>query len=141
MGCDEHPYVEAKIFGKWVYLGALTSYRNYGMFGIMSGVRDYDEGKRVLEDEPDNRREFPRDLSKALETKLRWELRVPQDEPVSVGDSGYHSENCLYGEEIKQAIKLFIEEYGEYQEHYTGVVRLLEHPLVEDVRVIIYYDS
>ena len=39
MGCDIHPFLEAKIQGKWIYIGNVLSYRNYVLFNKLSGVR------------------------------------------------------------------------------------------------------
>lgn len=41
MGCDIHPFLEAKIQGKWIYIGNVLSYRNYSLFSKLSGVRGY----------------------------------------------------------------------------------------------------
>lgn len=43
MGCDIHPFLEAKFGGKWMCLGSLISHRNYGLFGKLSGVRREEE--------------------------------------------------------------------------------------------------
>lgn len=43
MGCDIHLHTERKIKGKWVNLNSdLGVHRNYTLFAILAGVRNYD---------------------------------------------------------------------------------------------------
>lgn len=41
MGCDIHVHVELKIDGVWEHYSSPYVWRNYGLFGLLAGVRGY----------------------------------------------------------------------------------------------------
>lgn len=60
MGCDIHVWTEAKIRGKWVALGHPRVNRNYELFALLAGVRNYENIAPISEP-----RGLPEDASEA----------------------------------------------------------------------------
>jgi hypothetical protein len=66
MGCDIHVHVEVKIKGKWLHYGVYFVERNYLLFAILAGVRNYDKVLPFVEP-----RGIPKDVSDL--TLFDWE--------------------------------------------------------------------
>ena len=88
MGCDIHAHIEVKMNDEWVHYSALTCLdRDYMFFGIIAGVRCYEEQKFEV-------RGFPEDATKI--TKMDYDLW---------GEDA-HTHSWLKGDEVVEAIKL-----------------------------------
>lgn len=49
MGCDIHVHIEVKMEGKWRHYSAPNVRRNYNLFALMAGVRNYENITPVSE--------------------------------------------------------------------------------------------
>ena len=49
MGCDIHAHIEVKVEDKWRHFSTPSVERNYRLFALMAGVRNYDEIEPIAE--------------------------------------------------------------------------------------------
>lgn len=88
MGCDVHAYVEYSHDGKyWSNLTDNAGHRDYTMFGIMAGVRDYN-GVKLFD--PKGLPEGP--LGWRVESS-HWLRIVPEEHPEWAGEDGWVSKD------------------------------------------------
>ena len=120
MGADIHPFLEVKVCGKWRFIPlSLQSDRDYELFGMLSGVRG--EGPpfaRVLKD---------------LEKDASEEVRQAWD-----GGEWGHTPTIVSCEDIEAILH---EKSDAYVRGWLQVMEDMMKLGVEDVRVILWYDS
>ena len=85
MGCDIHVFVERKIEGTWTFEKEVEMGRNSHLFGILAGVRSWDDPEFIVKGLPD-------DLSSELHKKF--------NELVLGEIPKYHTPSYLKFEEV-----------------------------------------
>jgi len=93
MGCDIHFHQEVKINGTWHHYRELSIERNYRLFALMAGVRNYGKVEPVAE-----AKGLPEDIT--FLTRYSYE-RWKDD---------YHHATWLDAEEIKEIIQKYFKE-------------------------------
>lgn len=135
MGCDIHLYVEIKIGGQWYVYNHPHVPRNYELFAIMAGVRNYDKILPIAEP-----RGIPEDVSLVCGLDYAW---LGQDA---------HSASYLTCEEMGRLLHWFeeredwtyydafgflfgdsIEDFREHSKSYPDSV--------QDARVVFWFDN
>lgn len=141
MGCDIHEFVEIKVNGQWVYAGKIIIYRDYALFGVLAGVRDHDI------DPVAEAKGIPSDMSKGLIFILgRGKFNTVEEIEQNIQYDDYHSHSYLSMEEIYDAQEIY-QEYlkGEdcsgIPEQLIKLGELKQHPFVEDVRFVFWFDN
>ncbi len=88
MGCDIHVFIEVKIADKWHFYASPSINRNYDLFALLAGVRNYNKVQPIYEP-----RGFPTDADMMTVLHRRH-----------YGDDG-HTESWVSVEEFQQALK------------------------------------
>ena len=138
MGCDIHLHVEVKVYGTWEHYAQLRPPRDYRLFSVMAGVRDYDY-KPIAPP-----RGIPDDVS-AL-TRLNCDAWN--------GDG--HSHSWINADEIVDLEEAYSELYPGnccgledwigtylYGDSFAGFVRYPEDrpKFIEDLRFVFWFDN
>jgi len=158
MGCDIHPYLEVKLGDEWLFVGRLVSFRNYTLFGKLSGVRREEEPQFFPEE-----RRIPEDAS--CELKVEWAGWEGDGHSITVCSYKELKKFCdLYRPKMKDLGKLArssnrkmlrmlrnVEEESQWQDWWgaAGFTRewlemmeqLQEEAGASDVRVVLWYDN
>ena len=153
MGCDIHFHTEVKINGRWEHYGNPSMVRNYKLFTLLAGVRDYsDERDDWIKPYRKADYEFPEDLNVVTQKTL---IDNEDTHSIITYDSKQIHEfyNYLKDKEIKMINKWNREEYlFMFLEHeFIGYLDgngwdILRYPedkpnYIEDVRWIIGFDN
>lgn len=96
MGCDIHLHIEIRVNGKWEHYGAPQVQRDYDLFALMAGVRNYSNSVPVAKPKG-----LPEDVS--LLTEMHWKSSVDD----------WHTPSWLDEEEIRELRKRYQQLYVE----------------------------
>ena len=155
MGADIHTYAEKRVSGKWEsisvmdpeeaeqehphldYSACITGGRDYGLFGLLSGVRHY-WGFRII---PEAQMCIPEDVSEPVEAQwdrykddyhtegwLDWQTLLDAQKDINI--------NLLLGKidpETKDCIEELMENFERSATQYNLNVR--------EMRIILWYDN
>lgn len=122
MGCDIHPHIEVKINNRWEHLSEPNNDRFYDFFARIAGVRNSKDIRPIAEGRP-----LPEDLNPLTRMDLNnWD-----------GDA--HSHTWFNKEEMKIIHEEFADYFKFYEHKYLD--RLDDFPLVQDIRMICFFDN
>jgi hypothetical protein len=124
MGADIHTFVEVKSKGKWILFDQPNVDRNYALFGRMAGVRD-EEQKPIVDPKG-----LPKDMS--VGTSIAWENWKEDGHTASWFDTS----------EIAELLKFYDNDRLDFMEDFGwNVLYTEENPLIEDTRVVFWFDN
>lgn len=134
MGCDIHVHAELKIDGKWEHYSCPDIKRNYRLFGLMAGVRDYSIQPIA------SPRGLPEDLS--VITKI----------DAARMESDAHSHSYITPKEIviveesmddMNGLTAFKETGWLFGNSWAGFVKYPEdnEPTIQDIRWVFWFDN
>ena len=140
MGCDIHAHVEIKIDGKWEHWSAPEPRRNYLMFALLAGVRNYRELQPIAPV-----RGLPKDMTKL--TAMDYHQMAPDAHTASwIGmeemrklEARYREVNARLYPEDDNPIFSFEHWLGSYL--CGNALWCPSVPEVTDVRLVFWFDN
>ncbi|MCB6366621.1 hypothetical protein LI291_10600 [Intestinibacillus massiliensis] len=136
MGCDIHVHIEVQNeAGKWLHHSAPDVKRDYGLFALMAGVRNYGKVQPIAEP-----RGLPDDISEV--TSAEWE-------PYA---DNWHTPSYLMADELPELQQRYQElrhdlhsldtdlEYGVFHTYVAGN-SLSSHEGWKDLRIVFWFDN
>ncbi len=135
MGCDIHLYFEKKVKGKWVPLTDIPEKdypddRNYGVFGLLAGVRDVHVSGKVYFEQ----RGIPDDTS----------YREPEHDVDYHDDSPWLGDHSFTYATIHELKRVNWEKYLEYKPTFAYFIeKWFPLPSARDknIRILMGFDS
>lgn len=125
MGCDIHCCIEYKSSDHWWSLiPEFNPGRNYALFALMAGVRDYGDQKLKLFE--------PR----GLPDRVQWEAR----EAYEKWGSDAHTPSWLQTEELEKVIEAYSKKWPEEKDRpYWGILALMKE--LKEARIVFWFDN
>lgn len=99
MGCDIHGFVRVRSHkaGPWHFVSTVPSGRNYALFALLAGVRNYDEAEPISEP-----RGLPDDLQWLSGSRLPRDDSAYDKPDYYFNDVGDHSQSFFSLKELRE---------------------------------------
>ena len=141
MGCDIHAHIEVKFKDneEWQHLANPRVERNYNLFALMAGVRNYDEIVPISDPKG-----LPKDITDITKISYNyWDLDAHDvswlgvEELVEIENQNYLWRNDKNMGWLECVFHTFL-----FSNSLTGWYRYNENPQgVEDLRVVFWFDN
>lgn len=135
MGCDIHEHIEYKRYDTWWHWGRPTVRRDYNLFALLAGVRNYEQVEPVAEP-----RDIPKDSTYDTVMSYTGVNDYAMYKGVWVMDADWHTPSWLSLGELKQ-VRERLGYRSNDLEAIIGAMEGLSDNGAHDTRFIFWFDN